>query len=475
MSIQKDLQKWINQSPGLRFSSEIREVNKNLNRTIVVLDDDPTGTQTVHNLPVITVWERDLLADLFRQDTPLFYVLTNSRSLNANIAKNLVSKISQNLREVSEQTGRDYNVILRSDSTLRGHHPEEMDVLLQTSGKEPDLKILHPAFIEGGRVTFQGVHYADEKGHYIPCGETEYAKDSTFGYRSSDLSDWIIEKTGGQVTSGQIVSFSIDQVRNDSPEELAGRIKKINKGNYITADALSYHDIDKFCLALLKSERSFVARTAASFVASIGGIEQRLLLSAKELAYQSGNGGLIIAGSHVDKTTRQLNKLMELADIRHLVLDVKNLLETENREGFLQQWVDLVQNHIKKNQDLLIYTSREVITTDDASKSLNIGNKISTFISDLISALSATPSFLIAKGGITSSDIATKSLQVKKAKVMGQILPGIPVWELGEESKYPGMPYVIFPGNVGDDRALLDAFYRIKNKLSTPDKADLHD
>ena len=141
----------------------------------------------------------------------------------------------------------------------------------------------------------------------------------------------------------------------------------------------------------------------------------------------------------------------------------------------MQQWVDLVQNHIKKNQDLLIYTSREVITTDDASKSLNIGNKISTFISDLISALSATPSFLIAKGGITSSDIATKSLQVKKAKVMGQILPGIPVWELGEESKYPGMPYVIFPGNVGDDRALLDAFYRIKNKLSTPDKADLHD
>ena len=141
----------------------------------------------------------------------------------------------------------------------------------------------------------------------------------------------------------------------------------------------------------------------------------------------------------------------------------------------MQQWVDLVQNHIKKNQDLLIYTSREDITTDDASKSLNIGNKISTFISDLISALSATPSFLIAKGGITSSDIATKSLQVKKAKVMGQILPGIPVWELGEESKYPGMPYVIFPGNVGDDRALLDAFYRIKNKLSTPDKADLHD
>jgi uncharacterized protein YgbK (DUF1537 family) len=61
---------------------------------------------------------------------------------------------------------------------------------------------------------------------------------------------------------------------------------------------------------------------------------------------------------------------------------------------------------------------------------------------------------LIAKGGITSSDIATKSLKVKLAMVAGSILPGVPVWKLGEESLFPGMHYVIFPGNVGGDDAL---------------------
>lgn len=464
MTLQEQIKQWESESPESRLIQEIRDENEHIGRTLVVLDDDPTGTQTVHDLPVITSWEEELLGELFREKTPVFYILTNSRSLSATEARELVSAIIRNLEEVSEQTGRDYSVILRSDSTLRGHHPEEMDALLESTGKEPDLKVLHPAFIEGGRLTFNGVHYAAEQGHYRPCGETEFAQDPAFGYQSSHLANWIIEKTGGRVASDQIVCLTIDQLRKESPEELANRIQSIGKGNYLIADALSYHDIDKFCLALLKSKRSFVARTAASFVASIAGIDQRPLLSADELAYQSESGGLIIAGSHVEKTTWQLNKLIERSDIQYKVLDVKKLLEIDDRESFLQEWVELAQKHIEDNRDLLIYTSREVVTADDVNVILDIGNRISEFISDLVKALPVTPSFLIAKGGITSSDIATKSLNIKKARVMGQILPGIPVWELGKESKYPGMPYVIFPGNVGDDNALLAAYHRIREK-----------
>ena len=37
---------------------------------------------------------------------------------------------------------------------------------------------------------------------------------------------------------------------------------------------------------------------------------------------------------------------------------------------------------------------------------------------------------------------------------MGQIQPGIPVWKLGPESRFPGLPYIIFPGNVGSDDTL---------------------
>ena len=58
------------------------------------------------------------------------------------------------------------------------------------------------------------------------------------------------------------------------------------------------------------------------------------------------------------------------------------------------------------------------------------------------------------KGGITSSDVGTKALAVKKARVLGQIQPGIPVWQTGAESRFPGTPYVIFPGNVGEDGTL---------------------
>lgn len=75
----------------------------------------------------------------------------------------------------------------------------------------------------------------------------------------------------------------------------------------------------------------------------------------------------------------------------------------------------------------------------------------------LVGRLTVTPAFVIAKGGITSSDVGTKALAVKKANVLGQIRPGIPVWQTGEESRFPSVPYVIFPGNVGDDSTLKEA------------------
>nr|GEX57316.1 ketose-bisphosphate aldolase, class-II [Tanacetum cinerariifolium] len=59
-----------------------------------------------------------------------------------------------------------------------------------------------------------------------------------------------------------------------------------------------------------------------------------------------------------------------------------------------------------------------------------------------------------SQGGITSSDIATKALEAKRAKIVGQALAGVPLWQLGPESRHPGVPYIVFPGNVGDSNAL---------------------
>jgi uncharacterized protein YgbK (DUF1537 family) len=79
----------------------------------------------------------------------------------------------------------------------------------------------------------------------------------------------------------------------------------------------------------------------------------------------------------------------------------------------------------------------------------------------LVQRITATPRFLVAKGGITSSDIATGGLGVRRAHVLGQLIPGVPVWRLGAESRFPGMAYVVFPGNVGDDRALAEGMTRL--------------
>ena len=75
----------------------------------------------------------------------------------------------------------------------------------------------------------------------------------------------------------------------------------------------------------------------------------------------------------------------------------------------------------------------------------------------MVKRLSVEPSFVVAKGGITSADVGVKALAIRKARVAGQIQPGVPVWIADETSKFPDIPYVIFPGNVGDDETLYNA------------------
>jgi uncharacterized protein YgbK (DUF1537 family) len=457
-----EIEHWIYNCPEQRLLHDIREINRRLDHSYVVLDDDPTGTQTMNDVSVVTVWDVDFLAELFQEQCPVFYILTNSRSMSAGEATDLVQNITRNLELASAHTNREYKIILRSDSTLRGHHPVEMDAVFSVWNKEPDLKVLHPAFIDGGRFTFKSVHYAKEGHRYIPCGETQFAKDPAFGYSSSHLGEWLIEKSNKRVTAGQISTIPVDVLRRSTIAELSDLINKIEKGNYIIADSLGYFDLDKFCLALLNSERTFISRTGASFVASIAAVEPRPLLEFKELTYRTENGGLIVAGSFVEKTTRQIQHLTRHRQIVELVLNVKQLLQQPDTGDYLKQLSQTIQMHLDNNEDVLLYTSRELVTAEDTEKNFDFGKRISEFISALVGSLSTTPSFLIAKGGITSSDIATKSLGVKRARIMGQLLPGIPVWKLGRESKYPGMPYVIFPGNVGDDKALLSAYERIK-------------
>ena len=133
--------------------------------------------------------------------------------------------------------------------------------------------------------------------------------------------------------------------------------------------------------------------------------------------------------------------------------------DEEAFEKEVQRCLAKEEECIRAGKTVCCYTTRALITADTGDKEdeLRLSVRISDAVQSLVGRLTVTPAFVIAKGGITSSDVGTKALAVKRANVLGQIRPGIPVWQTGEESKFPQTPYVIFPGNVGENTTLREA------------------
>ncbi len=433
---------------------------------LVVLDDDPTGTQTVHDVPVLTVWDVETLRAEFAEPGPCFYILTNSRSLAPDAAAALNREIARNLKAAAG-AGK-FTVVSRSDSTLRGHFPIETEVLAEELGPF-DATILIPYFEAGGRYTINDVHYVAVGDKLVPAAETPFAKDAAFGYRSSNLRKWVEEKTGGRVKASEIKSISIEELRTASASHeptraVAVKLLSLPRGSVCVVNAAHPRDLDFFAHGLLTAERAgarFLFRTAAQFVSARLGLEPRSLLDAQGLSITGPTGGLTIVGSYVPKTTEQLARLLEQADMDRVELDVETLLDPTRLDPALAAALVRTNTTLTLGRDVVVFTSRKLITDADAARSLDIGRQVSDALVALVQRLDVRPRYLIAKGGITSSDLATRGLGVKRAMVAGQLLPGIPVWRLGDETKFPGLDYVVFPGNVGGPDALAEAVNKL--------------
>jgi len=437
----------------------IRAQVKESRRKIVVLDDDPTGTQTIHNLPVLTDWSVEALASELQNDFSAFFILTNSRSLTLPLARSLNREIGGNLVEAGRRADRSFAVVSRSDSTLRGHFPGEVDALASGLGENFDGWIVIPFFLEGGRYTLGDTHYVEEGGWLVPAAETEFARDNVFGYRSSNLRDWVEEKAGGRVSSKDVLSISIEDVRMGGPDAITERLMTLKGSSVCVVNAAGYRDVEVFVKGLLDAEaqgRRFLYRSAASFVRVRAGISPRPLLSPTDLDMPTQGGGLTLVGSYVPKTTRQLQKLLALTQAAGIEMEVEAVLDGSRRDGEIERVCRKAESLLQKGRDVVIYTSRRLVTAGQAERDLSIGNRVSGALVTTLHRINATLRFVIAKGGITASDVATKGLHVRRALVLGQILPGVPVWRLGPESRYSGIPYVVFPGNVGGDDALAE-------------------
>ncbi len=446
-----------------------------INAKIVVLDDDPTGVQTVNNVSVYTDWSEKSIEEGFRENSRMFFILTNSRGFTAEQSRKAHEEIAERVCSVSKKVGKDFLLISRGDSTLRGHYPLETLTLKDTIEKNSDKKIsgeiICPFFAEGGRFTIGDVHYVKDKDRLYPAGQTEFAKDKTFGYASSHLGEWAEEKTEGAYKAQDMIYIPLEMLKNGDVAGVMSRLMMAENFNKVIVNACCYKDVEVFAEALaaaMNRGKNFMIRCAAAIPKVLGKVSDIPLLKREDMVGENReNGGVIIVGSHVKKTTDQLNILMKsMPEIDFIEFDASLVKVFGGLETEAQRIAEKVTANIRRGVTAAVYTSRKVIDlgTDDKEAALIASVKISDALTSIVSRLGVQPAFIVAKGGITSSDVGTKALAVKRATVLGQPAPGIPVWQTGAESRFPGLPYVIFPGNVGEVTTLRDVVATLMGK-----------
>ena len=401
-------------------------------------------------------------------------MLTNSRGFTEEQTTKAHHEIAEVVDEVARETGKEYIFISRSDSTLRGHYPLETQLLKadyeKNTGKTIDGEIMCPFFKEGGRFTIDNVHYVKYGEELVPANETEFAKDKTFGYTAYTMPEYIEEKTKGEYKAADVTCISLEDIHNMDIDKIEAQLMEVTGFNKVIVNAVDYADVKVFCTALYRAMakgKVFMFRTAAAIVKVMGAVTDQPLLTREQMVVkETTNGGIVVVGSHTEKTTKQVECLKELKDIEFIELDATLVKDDDAFEAEVSRCLAREEECIRAGKTVCCYTTRALITADTGDKEdeLRLSVKISDAVQSLVGRLSITPSFVIAKGGITSSDVGTKALEVKKANVLGQIKPGIPVWQTGEESKFPLTPYVIFPGNVGEISTLKEAVEVLVNK-----------
>ena len=422
----------------------------------------PTGSQTVHSCLLLMNWDVTTLKLGLEDEAPICFILSNTRAMSAEQAADTTREICQNLKiAIAELAIENFLVVSRSDSTLRGHYPVETDIIAEELGGF-DAHFLTPAFFEGGRVTVDSVHYLLVDGVKTPVAQTEFAQDSVFGYSHSYLPDYVAEKTQGRITAQQVVRFSLAQIRQG---EIAPRLLKLKDNQCVAVDGETQNDFDLLATAVLEATakgKRFLFRSAASLLTSLAKLGEQPTKSDR-MAKPTDKPGVILVGSHVQKTTQQLQPLLAESGIVGIEVDVAHLRDRpEARAAMLQAILERVQQAFEKEQTPVIYTSRQELSFASSSQRLKFGVDVSALLMDVVQGLPKDISFLISKGGITSNDVLSIGLNLTAARLLGQILPGCSVIKTNHDHpQFADLPVVLFPGNVGEQNSLVAAWHRL--------------
>ncbi len=441
---------------------------------IIIFDDDPTGSQTVYGCPLLLNWDEKTLEKAFIKSSSLIFILSNTRSLSSVLAVKKTREICSSIKKFFLRQGYskdDYFYISRGDSTLRGHGVLEPEILAEELG--PFHATFHiPAFLEGGRTTENGIHYLNG----IPVHNTDFGRDNIFGFSTSDLAKWIEAKSFGKIQSENILHIEIKQLdmafnNEDDFKSLLRFLSKLENNISVVVDAKLPHHLEILARAIkeVSKEKRFLFRTAASFINSLSGLPTNpknildlvaLKLKNNEFEYKPG---LIMVGSHVKLATDQLEVLLKDNSCLGLEIPVSKLANIFTLEDFQKEILELEDILLSKIDDILdvkkvpvLYTTREEMKFSSYSKRMNFGLELAEFMAILVRKTSHKLGYIISKGGITTQLLLQTGLNFNQVDVEGQILPGLSIVK-GNSDQYD-LPIVTFPGNLGNEKTLLESF-----------------
>jgi uncharacterized protein YgbK (DUF1537 family) len=425
---------------------------------LIVLDDDPTGAQAQAGVPVALDWSAQALHSIAAQRAPAVHLLTNTRALGAEQAQ----AVTRDAAQAAARAFPGSRIVLRGDSTLRAHLLPEYLGLRDAifPGRTPTL-VLVPALPTAGRVTEGGVHYLEQAGERTPLDRTEYARDPDFAYASARLLDWAQERSDGFFPASAGRELHIEELRSGGPAAVGEAITELAQRRspaVLALDSVTGADLELVALGLRQTEQTdaeVILRSAPAFVGVLSGA----LATGYQPLPRADQGLLVLCGSHVPRSTLQLQRLTEMHPESVVWVAPQELADGAGpAQAAIALAAAAVAERLSTHGLAVLATSRAVLETDDR---LRAGAAIASGLAGILASVRTRVGVVISKGGITSAVNIREGLDSAIAQVIGPLRDGISLWSVDTPER-DGLPFVVFPGNVGGDDDLAELVEAIR-------------
>lgn len=424
---------------------------------LVALDDDPTGAQLVDRARVSVDFGAAAVRGAAGTAVASLHLLTNARALTPDDAYRKVLAAASGARAGLPEAP----LMLRGDSTLRGHLLEEYAAVRDACfDGVPVPLLLAPALPSAGRVTVGGSHLLERDGVRVALSETDYARDPDLGYASSRLLEWAQERSRGYFAAERGIELGLGPLRADPEAAILAAVRQLGDGEgaaAIAADAIELADLEAIGRGVLACHRAgvgLVVRGSPALVPAIAGN-----LATGPVRVEVGAGGiLVVCGSFVELSGRQLAALERAWPGCAVTVDPVALASED-------EWVWGAESRAavaaaQRNLDAvglaIVTTPRRRDRSLDAAARERLARRLA------LTCRGVEAGAVVAKGGVTSALTFSEGLGARLAEVVGPLRPGVSVWRPLDGPR-AGSTYVVVPGNVGGDDLLVDVVGALQN------------